>query len=301
MKSKKTLFTIFILLILIFLLIPTKKKYEFKVKIPGKKNYKILFDLSKCENCGNADWKIDDNYPDPEPKDPKSEKDWKGALSTLGYILFKTNRFKFKTIPPTGKILYGTNSSLDLKNFDLLIICEPNKPFSENEKISILNFIKNGGSLLGVCDHYHSDRNGDGVDSVDIWNDLFNSSNIKNPFGFYINYSNVTGDFFQSKIPCKDAEYILKGPFGIANRITFHRGATLHIINKNAIGLFTRKNILPNYTVAISHFGRGKVFFVCDSSILDDGTGDYGKKLYNDFFEEDNYKLILNGVIWLLN
>lgn len=67
----------------------------------------------------------------------------------------------------------------------MFIVTKPNILFSDTEKTAILNFVYNGGGLLITADHQHSDRNGDGVDSVDVWNDLFQNNQVQpDPFGF---------------------------------------------------------------------------------------------------------------------
>ncbi len=48
----------------------------------------ILFDYTKDQRAGNADWVIDTNYPVPSPSNPGSESDWAGAISAWGYAMY---------------------------------------------------------------------------------------------------------------------------------------------------------------------------------------------------------------------
>lgn len=129
--------------------------------------HRVLFDNSKAETAGNADWIISTAQPDPlaQNANPSTEKSWTGALSAWGVALQKTGQYSLKTLPAGSTISYGTGAALDLANFDTFVIPEPNTRFSSAEKSAIIRFVQNGGGLFLISDHNQSDRNNDGWDS----------------------------------------------------------------------------------------------------------------------------------------
>lgn len=124
---------------------------------------KILFDNTKAEMAGNADWIIDSDggvaqkIPTPAQSTITSstaENYWKGALSAWGIDLVKTNSdFILETLPTSGKITYGdATNSQDLSNYKVYIVDEPNTKFTAAESTAIVNFVKNGGGLFMISD-----------------------------------------------------------------------------------------------------------------------------------------------------
>src|SRR5438067_2131610 len=90
----------------------------------------------------------------------------------------------------TSSSIYNSLTTTGPKSF---LFDEPNTKFSSAEKTAILNFVKNGGGLFMISDHTNSDRNNDGWDSPDIWNDLMNSNSVQtNPFGFKIDLTDIS-------------------------------------------------------------------------------------------------------------
>ncbi|MDD3804602.1 MAG: hypothetical protein PHW02_09520, partial [bacterium] len=134
---------------------------------------RILFDYTKNQTAGNADWIIDTNWPVPLPSDPTAEDDWLGGISSWGFeldtaVIYNSNTlsdsiaFDVFTLPPDSAITYGTTRPMDLKNFDVYVVCEPQNPFSSAESTAIFNFVFNVGGLFMVADHDASDRELDG-------------------------------------------------------------------------------------------------------------------------------------------
>jgi hypothetical protein len=156
---------------------------------PQKKIF--LFDNTKAETAGNADWVIDEDsnvpgrYPTPAQSTITSstvETYWTGALSSWGIALVNLGD-SVETLTSGSTITYGTANAQDLKNYDVFVIDEPNIRFSTAEKTALINFVQNGGGLFMISDHTGSDRNNDGWDSPMIWNDLFTANGIvTNPF-----------------------------------------------------------------------------------------------------------------------
>ena len=103
--------------------------------------HRVLFDNTKAETAGNADWVISTSQPDPLQQDstPNAETDWTGALSSWGVALQKTGSYSTKTA--TSALTYGGSSTTDLSNFDALVLPEPNTLFTTAEKTAIMNFV----------------------------------------------------------------------------------------------------------------------------------------------------------------
>src|ERR1700759_999081 len=90
--------------------------------------HRVLFDNTKAETAGNADWIISTSQPDPTAQNPSptKETDWTGALSAGGWPPKKTGSSKLDTLPAGSTITYGTPSATDLKTFDPFVLDEPN-------------------------------------------------------------------------------------------------------------------------------------------------------------------------------
>src|SRR6195952_3205649 len=151
---------------------------------------RVLFDNTKAETAGNADWIISTSQPDPlsQNSNPTGDTSWTGALSSWGVALQRTGSYSLKTLPAGNTITYGGSGALDLKNFDVFVLPEPNVRFSTAEKTAIMKFVQAGGGLFLIVDHSGSDRNNDGYDSVEVANDLMTNNTVDStdPFGFSI-------------------------------------------------------------------------------------------------------------------
>jgi hypothetical protein len=175
---------------------------------------KVLFDATKAQMAGNADWVIDadvnnigttaggvmtpgagtESNPQRFPTPPQSgitattpETYWKGALSAWGVALVKRG-FSVETLPLGSRITFGdATNPQDLSNYGIYVIPEPNILFTLPEKQAIIRFVAAGGGVFLGANHDGSDRNNDGFDPVDVYNDLFNNNGIAvNPFGIQI-------------------------------------------------------------------------------------------------------------------
>ena len=181
---------------------------------------KILFDATKAQTAGQADWVVDadqwnlnwnpnaytgtSNWHSNAQRIPTaaqsgitastSETYWTGALSAWGVDCAKKG-YTVETLPWNGTITYGnTSNAQDLSNYKVYIVCEPNIQFTAAEKTAIMHFVQNGGGLFMVSDHTVSDRNGDGWDSPAIWNDLMTTNSVQaNPFGITFDLQNFSG------------------------------------------------------------------------------------------------------------
>ncbi len=160
--------------------------------------HRVLFDDTKAETAGNADWIISTAMPDPTAQNPSptSETSWTGALSAWGVALQRTGQYSLRTLPPGNTITFGGGGTLDLANFDEFVMPEPNAPLSAAEKTAILRFVQGGGGFFLIVDHTGSDRNSDGWDSVRIANDLMSSNGVDNtdPFGFGVDVVDIASE-----------------------------------------------------------------------------------------------------------
>ncbi|MFY7909115.1 MAG: hydrolase [Emticicia sp.] len=234
--------------------------------ITGKK---FLFDATKYENAGSADWLIDadgtvsvpiytggttvessaQRIPTPSYTGITAstpETYWKGGMSAWAVELVKRGHL-VETLPAGTAITYGnTSNPQDLSNYDVYMLIEPNRLFTAAEKTAIMNFVANGGGIMLIADHtaattagtdangYNpSDRDGDGYDSPRVINDLMSNNGINNnnPFGFTVDYVDVD-EQPTTKVYTgtnANAQKLLNGLAGAATKLAFYAGATATI------------------------------------------------------------------------
>lgn len=301
---------------------------------------KILFDASKAEMAGNADWIIDadthniyfsssthlpyassgttgdsyaQRYPNPSQSGITSttgESYWQGALSYWAVDCAKKG-YVVESLPFNGAITYGNSSNpQDLSNYKAFMVTEPNILFSADEKTAIINFVAAGGGLFMIADHDISDRNNDGYDSPHIWNDLLGSNGIvQDPFGIAFDYTDYSGTY--SNIANLPLDPILHGTNGNVTKVQWSGGTTITInttSNPTVKGVAYKTGAsttgATNVLCAYATYGSGKVAAVGDSSIVDDGTGDNGDTLYDGYIADaagNHQKLIMNITDWLMS
>ena len=283
---------------------------------------KFLFDATKAEMSGSADWVIDadshnlnvtsgngsgrvmssnsyDSNPQKVPSPAQSgitaatsETYWQGALSSWAVDLVQAGH-QVETLPYNGKITYGDQTNTqDLSNYDVFVLVEPNILFTAAEKAALINYVKNGGGLLMVADHGSltggtgSDRNNDGKDSVDVLNDLMSNSVQNNPFGVSFNGNEVYGTY--SYLNTSSSDPLIRGAAGTVNNIDFNNGSNITInTSQNAsvtMAIWSSSSRSASTgLVAYGRYGSGKFVAFGDSSTFDDGTGDTGDTLYNSY------------------
>ena len=236
----------------------------------------VLFDLTKEELAGNADWTIGENP------------NWIGAYSEFGKALRNEGY--------TTKTLYGsTITPSDLKSISVFIIPEPQNKFTSSEITAVVDFVNNGGGVFLIADHKSSDRNNNGYDSPMIYN-LWVPQYFDLEFDNKSNSSSTATNFSQHPIT-----YIEDPRTPITNSI-------------NSIGEWAACTITP-YAKAQAHiwidsshqkeavvsstYGNGRIVAIGDSSPFDDGTGNSGNDLYDGWNEYDDARLAVNIVKWL--
>ena len=295
---------------------------------------KILFEANKAQSAGNADWVIDsdinnlgflngpgvsgtgsESNPQRIPIPIQSgitsgtlETYWKGGLSAWAIDCVKQG-YIVETLPNNGSITYGNNSNpQDLSNYKVYVTDEPNISYTAAEKDAIINFVSNGGGLLMISDHDVSDRNGDGVDSPTILNNLMINNTVQsNPFGISFNLLSISPS--STNIANLPSNPILHGTAGNVTQVMWSAGTsiTLNTTNNPSVrGLIyingASNTGITNVLCAQATYNLGKVVAFGDSSIADDGTGDAGDTLYDGYYNDANgnhQKLLINAIIWL--
>jgi hypothetical protein len=295
---------------------------------------RVLFDATKGEMSGNADWVIDydqDNlavgssgayitssgrqsnpqrFPTPAQStitETTTEGFWSGGCSAWaldcarkGYIV--------ETLPWNVPITFGiTTNDQDLSNYNIYVVAEPNIRFTEAEKTAILSFVQAGGGLFMVGNHAGSDRNRDGWDPVRIWNDLLRSNSVQsNPFG--ILFDSVDFSELTTNVVATSDDPLINGARGRVTRADWSSGTSMTLSpakNPTVKGVVYRKGTTAgnaNVMAAYARFGRGKVVAIGDSSPTDDGSGNPNCTLYNGYTHDasgNHQLLIMNGTIWL--
>jgi hypothetical protein len=272
--------------------------------------HRVLFDNTKAETAGNADWIIGASQPDPlgQNANPSSETSWTGALSAWGVALQRTGQYSLKTLPAGNTITYGGTGALDLSKFDEFVLPEPNVRLSAAEKTAIMRFIQAGGGFFLIVDHTGSDRNNDGYDSVEVANDLLTSNGVDNtdPFGFSIDSNDISSE--NPVAISSSTDPVINGSFGHVTGSIIRDGSTqtLHKADNAAVkGLVWRTGSSQSGSTGAffttSTFGSGRVAVWGDSSPIDDGTGQSGNTLFDGWNDPagTNKALALNATAWL--
>jgi len=297
---------------------------------------KILFDASKAQSAGHADWVIDadvhniffssgpaipntggnesnpQRYPNPLQNTvtaTTTQEYWEGGISAWAIDCVKKG-YAVETLPYNGQITYGNASNAqDLSNYKAFIVDEPNILFTAAQKTAIINYVANGGGLFMIADHDISDRNNDTYDSPHIWNDLMATNTVQaNPFGIAFDYVDITQT--STTVLNSATDPILHGTAGAVTKVYWSGGTTMTlntsqnpavkgVIFKTGSSTTGTANVLCAYTT----YGQGKVAAIGDSSIADDGTGDTNDVLYDGYIADANgnhQKLLMNITNWLM-
>ena len=284
---------------------------------------RVLFDNAHRQRAGNADWVVDISGRLPWPSVPANETDWSGALSSMGKALFDTGRYTVETLTPHETLSYGTEGVQDLQNYGVLVIAEPSVNFTEAEARAVLAFVQAGGGLLMVADHFESDRDGNGWDSVQAFNDLFarvsEAGLHGNPFGFSVaEVGYQASKSIEQKNGGKAATLgegaaghpVLSGVHGQVTRLGMFKGGlfAIHDAEKaralvHALPIGTAGYEAGSPYVVASEPGAGRVVAIGDSAILNDGSDSHGRRdasadAWNSKTEQ-NAALVLNAIEWL--
>ncbi len=289
--------------------------------VPARAQTKVLFDAGHAQTAGNADWVLDadrcgtaQRFPTPAQSGitaTTSETYWGGAFSAFGVALAKKG-FQVESLPPGVAITYGTTNAQDLSNYKVFIIPEPNTRFTTAEKSAILSFVRNGGGLFMISDHWNADRNGDGWDAPEIFNDLM----VGAAWGLHFQVSGEADNWFNDNPNSnftKDttSPIVFKGPYGAATR-----GKGLGLFGSTSMTLNPTQNATvkghvwmtsgtadtnTKVTFATSTDGKGRIAAIGDSSPAEDATNPCGDTTYEGWGHTafDNALIHLNAVAWL--
>ncbi len=273
----------------------------------------VLFDHAHDQDAGsNGNWRIDNNYPDPYPTNPTSETSWSGQLSEWAYELYLAGH--------TVRSNTTAFSAAGLAGVDLLIIPEPQDPFTAAEREAVRQFVYDGGSLFMVADHNSSDRNGNGWDSPSIFGG-YSVPHISDPvgsdtetfagalFGLHFHVkdegnNSISGTF--DNITAAPGNPITEGSYGNVNAVIYHVGNVMTLWpsanpHLSDVGALISKDAGYPHMAAWSRYGSGKVVGYGDSSSMADGTG---TESHVDNWSEagaDHREFFLNATEWLLD
>ena len=283
----------------------------------------ILFEAMHAQTAGNADWTLDEDscgtaqrLPTPDQAGITSstaETYWSGGLSAMGVDLVKKG-FHVESLPVGGRLSYNdTTNAQDLKNYNVLVLPEPNTRYTAAEITAIRSFVQNGGGLFIIADHAGADRNSDGWDAPEIFNELmgspsvfgitFNATSTDTAFGWFDNHpdDNYTTDttspiIFTGTYGNPSAGRGL-GLFG-SSSMTISGAAKAHIWKTGVA-----KGSTTGATFATSTYGTGRVAAVGDSSTGEDATNGCGHTTYLGYNDPawDNGLIFANAVSWLAN
>jgi hypothetical protein len=244
----------------------------------GGSSKKVLFDLTKKEDAGNADWRIDGAY-----------SEWANALKVKGYTVQSL----------TGSSI--TNAALS--GASALIIAEPQNPFTDSERTAIQSFVQNGGGLLMISDHRDSDRDNDGWDSPEVFNG-WDGSSPANPSANLrrsLNSSAIFGLEHSLNSSFSDPVYTIKPltTHPVLNGVSsagVYVGTSIDVAAGTALMGVSGKTYLAANTVS-----NGRVLAYGDTSAFSDGTLSNGStSRFNNWVNLSNAKLAVNMVQWLV-
>ncbi|MFK4293266.1 hypothetical protein ABH955_005591 [Bacillus sp. RC240] len=265
---------------------------EIAAKVVNQNNgKKVLFDNTHGQTAGTADWVID------------------GGFSDFGNGIAQ-NGYHVKELRKSTPITYD-----DLKNYNVFIVPEANIPYKKSEQDAMLQYVKNGGSIFFIADHYNADRNKNRWDSSEVFNGyrrgawdnpakgmsneettsqamqgVESSDWLSDNFGIRFRY-NALGDVSAKNIVSPVQS------FGITtgvSSVAMHAGSTLAITNpklakglvylpenpskwNNAVdsGVYNGGGVAEGPYAAIAKVGLGKAAFIGDSSPVEDASPKY--------------------------
>jgi hypothetical protein len=255
---------------------PASSSKPTEVAMPVSNAKKIvLFDLSKHEASGNADWRIDGGY-----------SSWADELRRQG---FEPRSITDKTI--SSQTLMGAN---------VLVVPEPQNPFSDSERQAILEFVQRGGGLLMIADHRDSDRDNDGWDSPEVFNgwDGKTPSNAPSDYRKSLDAAMTFGLSFSFASSFRDPVITIK-PLVMHSVVDGLSGAGIYVGTSLEKGTPLMGANGKTY-LAANEIGQGRVLGYGDSSAFSDGTfSDGTKSKYNNWVNLSNAHLAINAVKWL--
>ncbi len=269
--------------------------------LPDGTGKKVLFDNTHAQTAGAADWVIDGGF-----------SDFAAGLRAVGFTVESLDR----PIPYT----FGEQAITydKLKNYDVFVLAEPNVPFKATEQAAMLQYVKAGGSIFFIGDHYNADRNKNRWDGSESMNGyrrgaysnpalgmsaeeaaspamqgVTSSDWLGSNFGIRFRY-NALGDANATDIVAPAQAFgITQGVSSVA----MHAGSTLAIIDPNKAkglvympsgmskwgsavdqGVYNGGGRAEGPYAAIAKLGAGKAAFIGDSSPVEDASPKYKRE-----------------------
>ncbi|WP_433945186.1 OmpL47-type beta-barrel domain-containing protein [Paenibacillus sp. SN-8-1] len=266
--------------------------------LPNGQGKKVLFDNAHAQTAGAADWVIDGAF-----------SDFANGLKNDGFTVDSLER----QIPYT----FGEQAVTydKLKNYDVFVIGEANIPYKKSEQDALIQFVRGGGGVFFIADHYNADRNKNRWDSSEVFNGyrrgawdnpakgmsaeeaaspamqgLASSDWLADNFGLRFRY-NALGDVNANDIVSSEQSFGITA--GVSS-VAVHAGSTLAILDPqrakglvyvptgvpawgNAVdsGVYNGGGRAEGPFAAISKLGLGKAAFIGDSSPVEDATPKY--------------------------
>lgn len=252
---------------------------------------KILFDNTHAQTAGAADWVIDGAF-----------SDFAGGLAGAGYYVKELRKSTAITLS-------------DLSGYDVFVIPEANIPYKTSEQAALVNYVKSGGSIFFISDHYNADRNKDRWDSSEAFNGyrrgawsnpalgmstaeaassamsgVASSDWLSTNFGVRFRYNALGNVVANNIVPPSQAFNITSGVSAVA----VHAGSTLAITDptkakgivylpatsaawSNAVdqGVYNGGGVAEGPYVAVAKVSAGKAAFIGDSSAVEDASPKY--------------------------
>jgi hypothetical protein len=275
---------------------------------PAAGSLRVLFDQTLDETAGagpNSDWVVDPWGRLPAPSNPMRSDDWAGSLSGFGFALYRAGHRIENLMPWDGRLSFNDpGNPQDLGLYDVLVLIEPSRQLRAEEKTAIIRFVLAGGGLLAVANHRSADRDSNGWSAVEAFNDMFDFNAVtKDPFGFAFDLVDLEVETPLSGVVDPDHP-VIKGPAGVVATIGFFIGSTARLTGTDpkTLGLVTFDQP-AQLVVGAAEAGKGRVVFMTDSAIANDGTDSHGNQngghdAWNDT-TQDNRVLFVNAVTWL--
>ena len=141
-----------------------------KLPLPANNNGKlVLFDNSHGATTGQADWVLDGGF-----------SDFADDLVAHGYIVREYRgvdkngdgaiRYYDDRLPENVALNEAAITYDGIKNADVFVIAEANRPLAISERGALMQFINSGKGIYFVSDHYNADRNMNTWDSTEVFN-----------------------------------------------------------------------------------------------------------------------------------
>ncbi len=221
----------------------------------------MLFDQSHGQTVSAADWVIDGAF-----------SDFADGLREANFQVDALER----TLPMSAQAYDEPTVTLNkLKPYDVFIIGEANIPFKASEQAAMLQYVKEGGSIFFISDHYNSDRNLNRWDSSEVMNgyrrgafgdpikgmaaaeaasgamrDVTSTDWLGQNFGVRFRYNSV-GDVTKTDAVKYDQSF---GITAGVNDVEMHSGSTLVILDpKRVKGIIYLPQNVPGWNNAVEN------------------------------------------------